>query len=108
MSSKFDPGVAGTFERAATSLSSGTKTDLMKFLSYGNMAVELKQFLESAGPAENPELYKDVIRVDEGDMGSVHVDWTRIGSDAAQDAEKIHVPDRMFSKFLMQDPDRMT
>ena len=108
MSSKFDPGVAGTFERAATSLSSGTKTDLMKFLSYGNMAVELKQFLESAGPAENPELYKDVIRVDEGDMGSVHVDWTRIGSDAAQDAEKIHVPDSMFSKFLMQDPDRMT
>ena len=108
MSSKFDPGVAGTFERAASNLSSGTKTDLIKFLSYGNMALELKQFLESSGPEENPQLYKDVIRVDEGDTGSVHVDWSRMGHDAAQDAEKIHVPDSMFSKFLMQDPDRMT
>ena len=38
----------------------------------------------------------------------MHVDWSRMGHDAAQDAEKIHVPDSMFSKFLMQDPDRMT
>jgi len=108
MSSKFDPGIAGTFERSAANLASGTKTDLMKFLSYGNIALELQEFLASAGPEKNPELYKDVIRVDQGDVGSVHVDWSRMGEEAAGHPEKIAVPDSVFTKFLMQDPDRMT
>ena len=108
MSSKFDPGVAGTFERAAANLSGGNKDDLMKFLSYGTMAVELRDFLAVSGPEDQPDLYKDVIRVDEGDAGSVHVNWSMMGFDASQSAEKIAVPDSVFSKFLMQNPDRMT
>ena len=110
ISAKFDPGIAGTFERAAVSLASGTKTDLMKFLSYGNMALELRDFLNEAGPEDKPELYKDVIRVDKGDAGSVHVDWSRMGksANAVTDAEKIAVPDSIFTKFLLQQPERMT
>ena len=46
--------------------------------------------------------------MDEGDVGSVHVDWTRVGAGGAENAEKIAVPDSVFTKFLMQDPDRMT
>ena len=110
MSSKFDPGIAGTFERSAASLASGTKTDLLKFLSYGNMALELRDFLAAAGPENQPDLYKDVIRVDEGDAGSVHVNWSMMGFDANKKggAEKIAVPESVFTKFLMSDPDRMT
>ena len=110
MSSKFDPGIAGTFERSAASLASGTKTDLLKFLSYGNMALELRDFLAGAGPENQPDLYKDVIRVDKGDTGSVHINWSMMGFDANKKggAEKIAVPESVFTKFLMNDPDRMT
>ena len=104
MNSKFDPGLSMTFELGARAFA-GNPDKFAQFLSFGNIAVELREFLKQ----EDPEL-ADIIQIKDdkamGEAGRVSFAKSAFFSDAATGDQKT-VPASLVTKFLMQNPERM-
>lgn len=104
MNSKFDPGMTMTFELGAQAFA-GNPNKFAQFLSFGNVAVELRDFLL----AEDPQ-YKDIVQIAEGgddakgEAGRVTIAKNAFFSD---DTSGPTVPSSLVTKFLMQNPERM-
>ena len=101
MSAKFDPMIALTFEHAANAWT-GNTDKFAQYLSYGNVAAELQDFLEN----ENPE-YVGIIEVDTEGTEKVEVNLKKLLGDAGGDNEGRVVPQSVLTKFLMMKPERM-
>ena len=56
MSSKFDPAMSLTYERGAMAFA-GNPTAIVKFLAYGDVATDLKEFLDNEDKINNTQLY---------------------------------------------------
>ena len=102
MNSKFDPGIATTFEMGARAFAKDPYK-FAQFLSYGNIALELQDFLNKEG-----DQYKDIITVSGenvgGEAGKVQYNSTAFFN---SDADGPTVPSNLITKFLMQNPERM-
>ena len=96
MNSKFDPGLSMTFELGARAFA-GNPDKFAQFLSFGNIAVELREFLKQ----EDPEL-ADIIQIKDdkamGEAGRVSFAKSAFFSDAATGDQKT-VPASLVTKF---------
>ena len=103
MNSKFDAGITLTFELGARAFA-GDPNKFAQFLSFGNIAVELRDFLK----LEDPNL-EDVIQIRSdsalGETGTVTYAKSAFFGNATGDTKT--VPPNLITKFLMQKPDRM-
>ena len=109
MTAKFDPGIAGTFTQAAVDLADD-KSSIMKFLSHGDIALELKDFLED-DTMNHPGDYKNIISF-VGEASNAHataeINSEKFFGTTSEDGKtKQGIPASVFTKFLMQDPDRL-
>ena len=111
MNSKFDPAIALTFQRGAEAFA-GNPDAIVKFLSYGNVAADLKEFLADEDRLNNVEgnLYDNVITVGEGSSGDAAK--IQIQREAFFDVEGVNggkklVSDSLMARFLSQQPERM-
>ena len=110
MSSKFDPAIALTYDRAAASFA-GNPTAIVKFLSYGNVAADLQEFLSDEDKINNSSLYTKVFNStglggSGGDMAKIVIAHNSFFDSPGDNQTKI-VSDTVMAKFLMQKPERM-
>ena len=101
MSSKFDPMIGLTFEHGAEAWT-GDENKVAKFLAYGNVAVELQDFLEKEGLQTDDQR---IIEVDTKGTESVDVNLKKLLGDA--EGKQRVVPQSVLTKFLMLKPERM-
>ena len=103
MSSKFDPGLTMTFELGARAFA-GDPQKFAQFLSIGNIAVELKQFLKSEDPA-----LENVITIADPDATGVEgqVSYAKEAFFGNPTGDAPTVPANLITKFLMNNPERM-
>ena len=122
MSSKFDPAIAMTFRRGAEAFA-GDEVALAQFLSYGNVANELKEFLSQEPDAhlygykkegaESPNGFREnpVITVrteaDTGAGGAVEIDRAAFFGKSGENGINKVVPTSVVARFLMNNPERM-
>ena len=110
MSSKFDAGMTLTFELGSRAFA-GDPNKFAQFLSFGNVAVELRDFLV----AEDPK-FEGVIQIGDGSdertgdnatgyAGRVTFDRNAFFANGTSD--KPTVPASLVTSFLMQNPERM-
>ena len=98
MSSKFDPMIGLTFQHAAEAWT-GNADKFATYLAYGNVAVELQDFLKAENPA-----YEGIIDVQEG-TEEAKVNLKALLGD--EQGNQSVVPQSVLTKFLMMKPERM-
>ena len=106
MNSKFDPAVALTFKRGSLDFTQNSEK-FAKFLAYGNVAPDLKQFLSEYDAGSNTQ-YAQAITV-YGQENDQHTDWEGrvvIEKNAFTGDNRI-IPQNVISQFLMQKPERV-
>ena len=103
MNSKFDPGMTLTFELGARAFA-GDPNKFAQFLSFGNIAVELRDFLI----AEDPK-FKGVLEIaNDSAVGAAgRGTFDRNAFFANGTSDKPTVPASLVTSFLMQNPERM-
>ena len=109
MSSKFDPAIALTFERGAQAFA-GNPTAIVKFLAYGTVADDLKNFLDREDKVNNTDLYTNVfssVGVGASGPAAKIVIAQNAFFDTPKDNGKKIVSDSVMTRFLMQRPERM-
>ena len=109
MSSKFDPAIALTFERGAQAFA-GNPTAIVKFLSYGEVATDLKEFLDNEDKVNNTTMYAKVFNdIGTGPTGKAAeiIIAQNAFFDTPKDNGKKIVSDSVMTRFLMQRPERM-
>ena len=105
MNSKFDAGMTMTFELGARAFA-GDPNKFVQFISYGNIAVELRDFLI----AEDPK-FEGIIEIAEGgdnasgEAGRVTIARNAFFADG--EGNNPTVPAGIITKFLMNNPERM-
>ena len=103
MNSKFDPGMTMTFELGARAFA-GDPNKFVQFISYGNVAVELRDFLV----AEDPR-FKGIVEIADqnasGEAGRVTI--AKNAFFAEGEGNTPTVPASLITKFLMNNPERM-
>ena len=107
MNSKFDPGLSMTFELGARAFA-GNPDKFAQFLSFGNVAKELKVFLQAEMNLDDTEITEiiDVAEGDSGEAGRVRFAKKAFFNEGAEGDQKT-VPVNIVTKFLMQNPERM-
>jgi len=109
MNSKFDPTLTINYERGAQAFA-GNPEVIVKFLSYGSIAADLKSFLADEDKLSNPEspLYSKVITVPETDASAaqIEIDRNAFFDDPANNHKKL-ISESIMARFLQQQPERM-
>ena len=108
MNSQFDPAISLTFQRGAEAFA-GNPDTIVKFLSYGSIAADLKDFLADEDRISNPNnhLYDGIITVSSGASNKAAEIQIKRGAFFDVGEEKKLVSDSLMARFLSQQPERM-
>ena len=109
MSSKFDPAMTLTYERGAAAFA-GNPSAIVKFLAYGTVAQDLKDFLDDEDKVNNTNLYanvfSDIGKAATGEYAKIVIAQNAFFDVPKNNQNKI-VSNTVIAKFLMQKPERM-